>query len=169
MVGEKYLNPDSYFNGSDWADNESMYAADDNDTDRTTYCPVPLPANYVPDHTPMQDTPGMPNIYTFGSAHADSCNMCMCDGSVRADRLHDRPRDPPPAGQSPGRPADRPAEDPDNPSGRYGATAASSNTISGRQRDNRLHRTSGCGHRRAPGRRLPVPGTDGAGRGIATS
>jgi prepilin-type N-terminal cleavage/methylation domain-containing protein/prepilin-type processing-associated H-X9-DG protein len=83
-VGEKYLNADSYLDGSDWADNESMYAGEDNDTNRTTYCPVPLPANYVPDHTPMQDIPGMMNMYTFGSAHAGSCNMCLCDGSVRS-------------------------------------------------------------------------------------
>jgi prepilin-type N-terminal cleavage/methylation domain-containing protein/prepilin-type processing-associated H-X9-DG protein len=83
MVGEKYLNPDSYLDGSDWGDNESMYAADDNDTARTTYCPVPLPANYVPDHVPMQDTPGSMNIYAFGSAHPGSCNICFCDGSVR--------------------------------------------------------------------------------------
>jgi prepilin-type N-terminal cleavage/methylation domain-containing protein len=84
MVGEKYLNPDSYYNGNDWADNESMYAGMDNDTHRTTYCPVPLPANYVPDHTPMQDTSGLMDIVRFGSAHAISFNMCLCDGSVRS-------------------------------------------------------------------------------------
>jgi prepilin-type N-terminal cleavage/methylation domain-containing protein len=84
MVGEKYLNPDSYLDGTDWGDNESMYAGEDNDTNRTTYCPVPLPANYSPDHVPMQDTPGIMNLYSFGSAHPASCNMCLCDGSVRA-------------------------------------------------------------------------------------
>jgi prepilin-type N-terminal cleavage/methylation domain-containing protein/prepilin-type processing-associated H-X9-DG protein len=84
MVGEKYLNADAYFDGSDPADNESMYAGMDNDTHRTTYCPVPLPSDYVPDHTPMQDVPGLTNLCTFGSAHANSCNMCMCDGSVRS-------------------------------------------------------------------------------------
>jgi prepilin-type N-terminal cleavage/methylation domain-containing protein/prepilin-type processing-associated H-X9-DG protein len=84
MVGEKYLNTDSYLDGSDPADNESMYAGYDNDTHRTTYCPVPLPAAYVPDHTPMQDAPGVMNMYTFGSAHANSCNMCFCDGAVRS-------------------------------------------------------------------------------------
>ncbi len=68
MVGEKYLNPDSYYDGSDPADNESMYAGMDNDTHRTTYCPVPLPADYVPDHAPMQDTAGNLNMYTFGSS-----------------------------------------------------------------------------------------------------
>jgi prepilin-type N-terminal cleavage/methylation domain-containing protein len=84
MVGEKYLNPDACFDGTDWADNESMYAGEDNDTNRTTYCPVPLPADYVSEHTPRQDTPGVMNIHAFGSAHIGSCNMCLCDGSVRA-------------------------------------------------------------------------------------
>jgi prepilin-type N-terminal cleavage/methylation domain-containing protein len=84
MVGERYIDTDLYYNGVDWADNESMYIGYDNDTHRTTYCPVPLPPDYVPDHAPMQDGPGWANIYIFGSAHVDSFNMCMCDGSVRS-------------------------------------------------------------------------------------
>jgi prepilin-type N-terminal cleavage/methylation domain-containing protein len=84
MVGERYIDSDAYFNGNDMADNESMYIGYDNDTNRTTYCPVPLPPDYVPDHTPLQDTPGLSILFRFGSAHAVSCNMCLCDGSVRA-------------------------------------------------------------------------------------
>jgi prepilin-type processing-associated H-X9-DG protein len=79
MVGEKYLNSDSYYNGNDWADNESMYAGDDNDTERTTYYD-----GSTADHTPMQDTPGYMSDVRFGSAHANSFNMCLCDGSVRS-------------------------------------------------------------------------------------
>ena len=79
MVGEKYLCSDYYYDGTDWADNESMYAADDNDTARTTYFD-----GTHPDHTPMQDTPGYMDMVRFGSAHANSFNMCLCDGSVRA-------------------------------------------------------------------------------------
>jgi prepilin-type N-terminal cleavage/methylation domain-containing protein/prepilin-type processing-associated H-X9-DG protein len=79
MVGEKYLDSDNYYNGNDWADNESMYAADDNDTARTTYFD-----GVIPDHTPMQDTSGYMDIVRFGSAHANSFNMCFCDGSVRS-------------------------------------------------------------------------------------
>jgi prepilin-type processing-associated H-X9-DG protein len=35
---------------------------------------------------PRQDLPGTdnPNIYAFGSAHAGSMNMSMCDGSVHS-------------------------------------------------------------------------------------
>ncbi|MFZ1936928.1 MAG: DUF1559 domain-containing protein [Thermoguttaceae bacterium] len=79
MVGEKYLDPDYYYNGTDWADNESMYAGEDNDTNRTTYYD-----GVNPNHAPMQDTAGVSDLVRFGSAHADSFNMCFCDGSVRS-------------------------------------------------------------------------------------
>jgi prepilin-type N-terminal cleavage/methylation domain-containing protein/prepilin-type processing-associated H-X9-DG protein len=82
MIGERYLDPDCYYNGMDGADNESMYVGYDNDTNRSTYCPVPLkPNDYVA--TPMQDTPGSSDGLRFGSAHAGSCNMSFCDGSVQ--------------------------------------------------------------------------------------
>jgi prepilin-type N-terminal cleavage/methylation domain-containing protein/prepilin-type processing-associated H-X9-DG protein len=84
MVGERYLDADLYYNGMDWADNESMFIGEDNDTHRTTFCPDPLPANYVPTHSPMQDTAGYGDYVRFGSAHANSFNMCLCDGSVRS-------------------------------------------------------------------------------------
>ena len=37
MFGEKYLNPDYYYNGGDGADNETMYTGYDNDSHRTTF------------------------------------------------------------------------------------------------------------------------------------
>ena len=37
MLGEKYLNPDSYYDGTDGADNESLYNGYDNDLERYTY------------------------------------------------------------------------------------------------------------------------------------
>jgi len=71
LVGEKYLNPNSYTNGADGGDNESMYAGFDNDVARDTYSP------------PMKDTPGIGDAFRFGSAHSSGVNMLYCDGSVQ--------------------------------------------------------------------------------------
>lgn len=71
MVGEKYLNPQNYFNGNDPGNNETMYVGFDNDIGRST------------DYPPMQDTIGVTNTFAFGSAHTAGFNMCYCDGSVQ--------------------------------------------------------------------------------------
>ena len=73
MLGEKYLNPDSYSTGEDLADNENLYTGYNNDNFRSTN------ANY----RPMQDTKGYCSTYRFGSAHADGCHFVFCDGAVR--------------------------------------------------------------------------------------
>jgi prepilin-type N-terminal cleavage/methylation domain-containing protein/prepilin-type processing-associated H-X9-DG protein len=71
MLGEKYLNPNNYSNGSDSGDNECMYAGMDNDMCRTTANP------------PQQDRRGFTNTFIFGSAHIGGCNVVLADGSVR--------------------------------------------------------------------------------------
>jgi len=71
MVGEKYLNPDRYKDGSDGGDNEHAYAGYNNDIFRVTYNP------------PLQDRRGYSNTKRFGSPHPGGVNMAMCDGSVR--------------------------------------------------------------------------------------
>jgi prepilin-type N-terminal cleavage/methylation domain-containing protein len=71
MVGEKYLDPDFYFNGRDLGDNENMYIGDNADISRWTFEP------------PLQDQPGLTTDRVFGSAHWGGCNMVLCDGSVR--------------------------------------------------------------------------------------
>ncbi len=73
MIGEKYLDPNNYYNGADPADNESLYSGFNNDTNRS--------GNGWP---PAQDRAGVTNADTFGSAHAGSFNMAFCDGSVHA-------------------------------------------------------------------------------------
>ncbi len=72
LVGEKYLNPDSYFNGADPADDQTMYEGFDNDNHRS--CLVP----------PRQDTPGFTSTEFFGSAHPSGCQFVFCDGSVHS-------------------------------------------------------------------------------------
>ena len=70
LVGEKYLNPDWYETCEDLGDNEGMYSGFANSNARFGH------------KKPMQDTPGVMNICCFGSAHAESFHMSMCDGSV---------------------------------------------------------------------------------------
>jgi prepilin-type N-terminal cleavage/methylation domain-containing protein len=71
MIGEKYLDPDNYYNGEDGGDNESMFAGFDNDVNRCSF------------DLPRQDTKGNSNTMIWGSAHPYAFNMAYCDGSVR--------------------------------------------------------------------------------------
>jgi prepilin-type processing-associated H-X9-DG protein len=72
MIGEKYLDPDDYEDGSSGADNENMYTGYNNDNFRNCYL----------GRTPMQDRPGTGSTYHFGSAHPAGCQFVFCDGSV---------------------------------------------------------------------------------------
>ncbi|MCG2682818.1 MAG: DUF1559 domain-containing protein [Planctomycetales bacterium] len=69
LVGEKYLNCDFYFDGSDGGDNNAALSGDDFDLNRWTY-------------PPLMDTPGLYAPHIFGSAHPSGFNMALCDGSV---------------------------------------------------------------------------------------
>jgi prepilin-type N-terminal cleavage/methylation domain-containing protein len=72
LVGEKYLNPDSYTGSPrDFADDHCLFAGDDYDTHAWT------------DETPLKDRRGLAQFFRFGSAHAAGLQMAMCDGSVR--------------------------------------------------------------------------------------
>ena len=81
MLGEKYINSDDYYDGISGSDNETWSVGYDNDICRTTWYDGKNPATA---YTPRQDTPGYDNDVVFGSAHANSCNMSFCDGSVQA-------------------------------------------------------------------------------------
>lgn len=75
FCGEKYLNPDSYYDGTDTGDNGPMFQGYDWDNCRLT--------NYT--WMPMRDRRGFGNwSWYFGSAHPVSFNMACCDGSVHA-------------------------------------------------------------------------------------
>jgi hypothetical protein len=73
LVGEKYLQPDDYEGGADPGNNETAYCGHAVDITRWTSLP----------YRPQQDRPGSSQPYNFGSAHAGSFAMAMCDGSVR--------------------------------------------------------------------------------------
>jgi prepilin-type N-terminal cleavage/methylation domain-containing protein/prepilin-type processing-associated H-X9-DG protein len=74
LIGEKYINPDNYYNGKDAADNLSVYQGYDIDLNRWVTLSV----------FPMQDCPGFADSYRFGSCHSGNFNMVFCDGSVQS-------------------------------------------------------------------------------------
>ena len=74
LVGEKYLNPDSYFDGTDWGDNHNLFSGDDMEIVRFGGRESPL----------ARDQPGFVLFFGFGSAHPNGALMSMCDGSVRS-------------------------------------------------------------------------------------
>ena len=86
LLGEKYLNPDSYTTGSDGGDNENAFTGLNWDLTRTsaTSGTVATGYSYQP---PEQDTPGLANYWNFGSAHFGVFVMSFCDGSVRCEKF----------------------------------------------------------------------------------
>jgi prepilin-type N-terminal cleavage/methylation domain-containing protein len=77
MIAEKYDRPESY-DGTvlgDLGDDQGPYVCDERDSVRFA-----VRSSYQP---PMQDESGYQDTWCFGSAHADSFNMALCDGSVR--------------------------------------------------------------------------------------
>lgn len=110
LVGEKFVSPEGYDDNTahstlagEYGDNQSMYAGYEWDNQRLAFNP-----NYASgrisyatvyrvtltseDFRPSADAnpetnsanPGWQNSMAYGSAHAGSMNMSMCDGSVRS-------------------------------------------------------------------------------------
>ncbi len=76
LVGERYLNPDAYSNGSYMDDDQGWMVGYDFDVNRFT--------NKIDDCVPRQDQPSVTLPNAFGSAHASGFNMAFCDGSVHS-------------------------------------------------------------------------------------
>jgi prepilin-type N-terminal cleavage/methylation domain-containing protein len=83
MVGERYINPDTYYTGTDPADDQSLHIGHDQDTLRWAHYDPSDPSGYAY-YQPMQDRTGISYSWKFGSPHASGWNCAFCDGSVHA-------------------------------------------------------------------------------------
>jgi prepilin-type N-terminal cleavage/methylation domain-containing protein len=70
LIGERYINPNSYETGTDGADNETWCTGFNNDNFRCAFDP------------PMQDRPGVAFSNRFGSVHPVGWYVSWCDGHV---------------------------------------------------------------------------------------
>ena len=80
LIGEKYHNPDHYYDGREYGDDGPIYTGYDWGYQRWSL----YDATGGTYEIPRQDTPGYYDPTTFGSAHAGGFNMALCDGSVRS-------------------------------------------------------------------------------------
>jgi prepilin-type N-terminal cleavage/methylation domain-containing protein len=72
LAGEKYLDPDYYYTGTDAGDDQSAVGmGNDYDIDRWV-C-----------YAPMRDTRGVYQVALFGSAHVQGLHFVFCDGHVQ--------------------------------------------------------------------------------------
>jgi prepilin-type processing-associated H-X9-DG protein len=81
MVGEKFRNPNTYFTGTDPADNQCVFSG--HDSDNNGYTGI-FDDGRVWVYAPLQDRP-LPSSgfhHYFGSAHAEGFHIAYCDGSV---------------------------------------------------------------------------------------
>jgi prepilin-type N-terminal cleavage/methylation domain-containing protein len=81
MVAEKYLTPGKYSDGTDAADDQSMFGGHDRDFNRYTTDNCTQQIN-----PPLQDTPNTGECgfnWRFGSAHPSGLHAVLCDGSVQ--------------------------------------------------------------------------------------
>jgi len=83
LIGERYLDPDRYEDGLEYANDQGWDLGYDYDVNRwTIYNPAYDPAANF-EYKPLQDQPGLMHGRAFGSAHANGFHMALCDGSVQ--------------------------------------------------------------------------------------
>lgn len=88
LIGEKFLSPELYeawkSGNQGYGDDQGPYAGYEWDNHRVAWSPQSAYAK--DDLLPRQDFGGVvfPNDFAFGSAHAGSMQMAMCDGSVQS-------------------------------------------------------------------------------------
>ena len=78
LIGEKYCQPEYYEIENGPCDNEGMFFGADDDNQRRTYY-----GSSTNNSAPRQDRSGYAGSYLFGSVHAGTFGMTMCDGSVQ--------------------------------------------------------------------------------------
>ncbi|TWT78491.1 hypothetical protein Pla123a_12830 [Posidoniimonas polymericola] len=88
LIGEKYMDPAQYLDGSDPADDQNIFVGHDQDNLRYTGW-KPTSSNASVAWTPSQDGSGFNtengnDIPPFGAPHAGTMNMAFCDGSIRS-------------------------------------------------------------------------------------
>jgi prepilin-type processing-associated H-X9-DG protein len=80
LIGERYCDPDHYFDGTPAADDQGWDLGYDWDTIRWgNFDPADSSRNVLP----RRDRPGVALVHQFGSTHPSGWNVSFCDGSVR--------------------------------------------------------------------------------------
>jgi hypothetical protein len=81
LVGEKFLNPERYDNGTDKADDQCVFSGHDNDNNGYT---AAVAGGSTTVYRPLQDVASNEKYpFTFGSPHVEGLHMAFCDASVR--------------------------------------------------------------------------------------
>lgn len=79
LLGEKYLNPQHYCDGTDYGDDQCAMGGDDFDNCAWATEGIMQDTSGVP-----ADPTGVPKCWLFGGPHSGTTGVALCDGSVRS-------------------------------------------------------------------------------------